>query len=71
MSAQRKYDLYEVERRIWEMMDQGLTTFEIIDRLDMPPLEAMGVIRGLVKRRGTPRLEAAAEAIEQLRAIRF
>ncbi len=70
MGINARYEFDEFEQRIWDLMDEDLTTFEIIDRLDAPPEETMAAICRIVKHRGTPRLERIDRTLERMRAIR-
>jgi hypothetical protein len=70
MGTRDKYEFSEFEQQIWDLMDEGLTTLQIIDRLGTPPAETATAIRQIVQHRGTPGLERIDRTIERMRAIR-
>jgi hypothetical protein len=70
MSTKQKYQFDEFEQQIWDLMDEGLTTFQIIDRLDRPPGETASAICRIVQNRGTPGLERIDRSLQRMREIR-
>jgi hypothetical protein len=66
-----KPELTLEEQRVFYLLGKGLTMRQIADRLDMPWDEAADLVQRVVDLRGTPNLEAAREAIERIKKIRF
>lgn len=70
MGTEHKYEFNEFEQQIWDLMEEGLTTLQIIERLGTPPGETATAIRQIVHRRGTPGLERIDRSIQRIREIR-